>query len=71
MNERFNKEQLINLRIKWSLIYLFTLVFLTIAIYFIVDSISFKGIFDEFEPVCMLLSLIASHLITTKILNNQ
>jgi len=68
LNERFNKEQLINLRIKRNLIYLFTLVFLTIAIYFTVDSISFKGVFDEFEPVCILLSLIASHLITTKIL---
>ncbi|WP_214738475.1 hypothetical protein [Bacillus sp. ISL-41] len=68
MNERLNKEQLIILGIKRNLIYLFTLVFLTIAIYFIVDSISFKGIFDEFEPVCILLSLIASHLITTKIL---
>ena len=68
MNERFNKEQLINFRIKRNLIYLFILVFLTMAIYFIVDSISFKGIVDEFEPVSILLSLIASHLITTKIL---
>ncbi|MBT2636664.1 hypothetical protein [Bacillus sp. ISL-39] len=56
------------MEIKRKLTYLFTLVFMAIAIYLIVESISFKGIFDEFEPVCMLLSLIASHLITTKII---
>lgn len=53
---------------KDKFIYLVVLLGVSFLLYKGVEMLAFKGILDEFESICMLLSLIASHLISVKLL---
>ncbi len=58
------------MEMEMKLLYLGILVVLSILLYKLVGLLSFHGI-DGFNPVCMLLSIIASHLITVRLLDKE
>lgn len=56
---------------KGKIIYIALLIVLTFILFTLVDTLAFKGIPNEFDAICMLVALIASHLITVKLLENN
>ncbi len=51
-------------------IYLAILSLLSYLLYKLVDSLAFHGM-DGYDPICMLLSIIAAHLITVRLLEKE